>query len=336
LHGGCASYILGPSGIVPDERLGENRYPWAWGVRLGLVGKATRGSGKLFALKALSKGHIVQERLKGAVQNEKICLDLLSSEFVVKLVQTYRDDTCIYFLLEPCFCGELFDLYAEHDELFGSEAHAQFYAACVAEGLEHMHSRCVIYRDLKLENCLLTDTGYLKLTDLGIGKVCIGKTYTVCGTTDYFAPETLRQTGHNRAVDWWALGVMMYILMTGRSPFDAPDAMKVYRKIIKGFAKVSFPDGFPEKCLSMILALCQKVPEERLTMGNLGFQNYKDHPWYRGFVWKQLESLQMPAPYIPTFSQDAMIEKVRTKQADDLPQIPYEDDGSGWDDLFAL
>merc|ERR1719162_2329143 len=136
--------------------------------------------------------------------------------------------------------------------MFGSEKHAKFYAACVAMGLEHMHSRRVIYRDLKLENCLITITGYLRLTDLGIGKVCVGKTYTVCGTTDYFAPETLRQTGHNRAVDWWALGVMIFIMMSGRSPFDAPDAMQIYKKIIKGFPKVHFPPDITDTCVSIV------------------------------------------------------------------------------------
>merc|ERR1711920_570228 len=116
------------------------------------------------------------------------------------------------------------------------------------------------------------------LADLGIAKVCLGKTYTVCGTTDYLAPETLRQTGHNRAVDWWALGVMLFVLMTGRPPFDAQDAMQIYKNIIKGFAKVVFPQNLADSpCRSLILSLCQKKPEERLTMGTRGILNFKDH-----------------------------------------------------------
>ena len=98
-----------------------------------------------------------------------------------------------------------------------------------------MHSRRVIYRDLKLENCLLTFSGYLKLTDLGISKVCIGKTYTVCGTTDYFAPETLRQGGHNRAVDWWALGIVE------RIPWERLERLGLLRQGAFGF--VSLEEG---------------------------------------------------------------------------------------------
>merc|ERR1712151_234582 len=131
---------------------------------------------------------------------------------------------------------------------------------------EHMHSRRVIYRDLKLENCLLTLQGYLKLTDLGIGKVCVGKTYSVCGTADYFAPETLRQIGHNRAVDWWAAGVLLFIMLSGRSPFDAPEVPQIYKNIIKGMSKVAFPSPCPSDAKDVVRALCKKKPEDRLPM----------------------------------------------------------------------
>lgn len=312
-------------------------------TRVGVLGRGAFGyvslergpQGQLVALKAMSKGHIAQEKLKNMVCNEKACMELLSSDFVVKLYGSTVDQKCVYFLLEPCFGGELFDVYADSGEdLWGSASHAMFYLACISEGLDHMHSRRVIYRDLKLENCLVTLSGYVKLTDMGISKVCVGKTYTVCGTTDYFAPETLRQTGHNRAVDWWAAGVLLYVMMTGRFPFEAPDTMKTYRKIIKGFTKVPFPEDFPEHCQSMVRALCQKNPEERLTMGALGFTNFKDHPWYRGFAWKNLEAFSMPAPWLPNLTEEAITEKAANKKVEELPEIPYEDDGSGWDQIF--
>lgn len=312
--------------------------------RVGVLGRGAFGfvsleqdiaTGELYALKAMSKGHIKQEGLTNMVSNEKAVMQLLHSPFVVDLLNTFVDERNVYLLLTPCFGGELFDVYASHDEFFGSEMHARFYAACVAMGLDHLHSRRVVYRDLKLENCLLTLSGYCKLTDMGIAKVVVGKTYTVCGTADYFAPETLRQTGHNRAVDWWALGVMLFILMSGRSPFDAPDQMKIYRKIMKGFAKVNFPADCPELCINLIKALCQKKPEERLTMGSLGVQNYKDHSWYRDYHWNELVSHRIAAPYLPPGTEEEIIRKAATKNLENLPDIPYEDDGSGWDDIFA-
>jgi len=318
--------------------------------RVGVLGTGSYGfvtlerheaSGSLYALKAMSKGHIMRDGLRSMVVNEKTCQQLLDSDFVVRLLGTYRDEQHIFLLLEPCFGGELFDVFQDGGVDFsGSEVHVQFFIACVALGLEHMHSRRVIWRDLKLENCLLALNGYVKLTDMGIAKVCVGKTYTVCGTTDYFAPEMLKQTGHNRAVDWWALGIMVYMMMAGRAPFEDSDTMKIYRKIIKGFAKVNFPEDCPEHCCSIVLALCHRNPEERLTMGALGIQNFKDHRWYRGFAWKALEAQTIPAPYKPEQSEAAIIERAAKKVPDEMPQIPYVDEEDGlegrWDDEFDM
>merc|ERR1719230_2216204 len=102
-------------------------------------------------------------------------------------------------MMEPVMGGELFDVYSDND-LFGHQNVAKFYFGCVTIALQHLHLKRVIYRDLKLENCLVDTNGYVKLTDMGIAKIVVGKTYTVCGTADYFPPETLKQSGHNRAV----------------------------------------------------------------------------------------------------------------------------------------
>eukprot|EP00746_Dinoflagellata_sp_MGD_P009408 gnl/MRDRNA2_/MRDRNA2_119126_c0_seq1.p1 gnl/MRDRNA2_/MRDRNA2_119126_c0~~gnl/MRDRNA2_/MRDRNA2_119126_c0_seq1.p1 ORF type:complete len:997 (-),score=207.36 gnl/MRDRNA2_/MRDRNA2_119126_c0_seq1:83-3073(-) len=290
---------------------------------------------KLYALKAMSKAYILQERLKQAVENEVSCMGLLHSEFIVKMTATYRDKDYVYIALEPCLGGELFDVYNEQ-ALFGLETHCRFYAACVSMGLEHMHYKRIIYRDLKLENCLLTLGGYLKLTDLGLAKAVLGKTYTVCGTTDYFAPETLRQTGHNRACDWWALGVLIFIMMTSTSPFAADDVMHTYKKIIKGISKVIFPEEVPDTCRDVICALCQKKPEERLTMGSRGVENLKDHPWNAGFDWLALCSLQMKSPWKPNTTETEIFNHIANKQMQDLPacDLVYEDDGTDWEKVF--
>lgn len=290
---------------------------------------------KLYALKSMSKAHIVQERLKQAIQNEVTCQSMLDSDFIVKLAATYRDADCVYMALEPCFGGELFDVYNDHG-LFGEEGHCRFYTACVSMGLEHMHHKRIIYRDLKLENCLLTSGGWLKLTDLGLAKTVLGKTYTVCGTTDYFAPETLRQTGHNRAVDWWALGILIYIMMTATSPFNVEgDVMATYKKIIKGFAKVVFADDFPDDCMSIVLALCKKKPEERLTMGARGVENLKDHPWFASFSWIDLLAFKSKPPWDPKKDEVEVVTAISKKTFDNDPQYgKYEDDGSGWDQAF--
>lgn len=312
---------------------------------LGMLGKGAVGfvtlvrdlsSKKLYALKTMSKGLIVHHRLKDMVKNEMDCMGTLDSEFIVRLCCTYRDPHCVYFLLEPCFGGELLDVY-NNEGLFRSEKHAKFYVGCVTLAFEHMHDRKIIYRDLKLDNCLLTTTGYLKLTDMGLAKVVHDKTYTICGSPDYLAPETLRQKGHDRAVDWWAVGILIFIMMTGRSPFEASDKMQMYENIIKGMKKVSFPSDMPDECVSVIHALCQKKPEERLTMGKLGVKSLKDHAWYRGFIWQDLEKCKMATPYNPNVTEQDAVEKIaakpKVKMVDEYNHIDSNDD-TNWDGVF--
>jgi serine/threonine protein kinase len=194
--------------------------------------------------------------------------------------------------------GELFDIYSEKN-LFGVHSYARFYIACVTLALEHMHQKRVIYRDLKLENCLLDAQGYVKVTDMGIAKMVLGKTYTICGTADYFAPETLRQTGHNRAVDWWACGVLLFIMCVGRSPFDAEDVTQIYKNIIKGFSKVKFPPDVTSDLSDVIKSLCRKKPEERVTMQKGGVESLKEMPWFTSLNWDKLAARELPGPLLP-------------------------------------
>jgi len=222
----------------------------------------------------------------------------LDSDFIVRLYRTFQDGNHVFFVVEPVLGGELFDVYTEKS-FWGKLPLAKFYIACVTLALQHMHIRRIIYRDLKLENCLLDMNGYLKLTDMGIAKMVIGKTYTVCGTADYFAPETLRQTGHNRAADWWACAVLLFIMCAGRSPFDAPDVTHIYKNIVKGFSKVQFPKTFPSDLTDVIKSLGRKKPEERVTMQKGGVENLKCMPFFSSFDWVALEQRTIPAPFIP-------------------------------------
>merc|ERR1712196_172183 len=233
------------------------------------------------------------------------------SDFIIRLYKTYQDKTHVFLLLEPCVGGELLDICNDRG-LYGKTEMARFFLACVTMGLEHMHSKRVIYRDLKLENCLLDATGYVKLTDFGLAKMLLGKTYTVCGTADYFAPETLKQSGHNRAVDWWAMGVLAFIMLAGVSPFDAPDVMQVYKNIVRGFSKVTFPDAIPPEFMYLIKSLCRKCPEERLPMQKGGVGNITEHEAFKespscddDLNWKELRSRKLDPPSKPNVPSDA-------------------------------
>jgi len=275
--------------------------------QIGALGEGSFGSvlllrdkvsHQLYALKALSKEHITRESMGTSVQNERSILSLVDSEFVVRLFMTYQDDNNLFFMMEPVMGGELFDVYNDKD-LFGNLNAAKFYFGCVTLGLQHLHLKRVIYRDLKLENCLVDEKGYLKLTDMGIAKVVIGKTYTICGTSDYFAPETLRQTGHNRAVDWWASGVLLFVMATGRSPFDAPEVTQIYKNIMKGFSKVKFPENLPSDLIDVIKGLCRKKPEERVTMQKGGVVNLQEMVFFSSLCWDRLALRVVEPVFVP-------------------------------------
>lgn len=158
-----------------------------------------------------------------------------------RLYETYNDEQTMYFLLEPALGGELYATYNRRD-FYGKESHAKFYVAGVVYAFEHMHGRKIIFRDLKPENLLLNETGHVKVTDMGLAKVVVGKTYTTCGTPDYFAPEMIQSCGHTRALDWWTLGILLFELMCGRPPFESATPMQTYQKVVKGgINRVVFP-----------------------------------------------------------------------------------------------
>lgn len=145
-----------------------------------------------------------------------------SHPFILKLYQTFKDQSKLYMLLEFVQGGELFSVLHTPQNDGVPDAQAKFYAAGVLLGLAYLHGKDIAYRDLKPENCLIDKHGYPKVVDFGFAKVIQGKTFTLCGTPEYLAPELVLGRGHNRAVDYWAYGILLYEMEAGYSPFSDP------------------------------------------------------------------------------------------------------------------
>lgn len=292
------------------------------------------GTGDTYALKALSKGYIVKSGMQASVMSEKTVQMLCDSPFIVKLYETYNGDQSLYLLLELALGGELYATYHKKD-LFGKAPHAKYYIAGVVHAFDHMHHKKIIFRDLKPENVLLNEAGHVKVTDMGLAKVCVGKTYTTCGTPDYFAPELIQATGHTRALDWWTLGILTFELMAGNPPFESASPMQIYQKVVKGIGKVNFPRSVKGTAEDLVKALCKADPSERLPMKKGGILNIQQHLWYHGFDWGAMGKLTLPPPYKPHVRNKKDITNFSARKEDMPPQIPYKDPGTGWDKNFA-
>lgn len=251
--------------------------------------------GNTYALKRLNKAQIVEMGQEEHVMSEKDAMAHLDHPFLIKLFNTYKDQNSLYFLLEVCLGGELFSVLRERHTF--DYVTARFYAAGVVLAFEYMHSRGIIYRDLKPENLLLSDSGYIKVTDFGFAKKLQNgsRTWTLCGTPDYLAPEVIAQQGHGKAVDWWTLGILIYEMLASVPPFYDDNPRRVYEKILQGH--INFNGGsFSKAAQDLIKKLLTQKSSKRLGVTNGGVKAIKNHQFFKGFNWSEFQSQKMKAP----------------------------------------
>ncbi|XP_056675171.1 cGMP-dependent protein kinase 1 isoform X3 [Monodelphis domestica] len=284
---------------------------------------------KTFAMKILKKRHIVDTRQQEHIRSEKQIMQGAHSDFIVRLYRTFKDSKYLYMLMEACLGGELWTILRDRGSF--EDSTTRFYTACVVEAFAYLHSKGIIYRDLKPENLILDHRGYAKLVDFGFAKkIGFGKkTWTFCGTPEYVAPEIILNKGHDISADYWSLGILMYELLTGSPPFSGPDPMKTYNIILRGIDMIEFPKKIAKNAANLIKKLCRDNPSERL--GNLknGVKDIQKHKWFEGFNWEGLRKGTLTPPIIPSVASPT-----DTSNFDSFPEDndePPPDDNSGWD-----
>ncbi|XP_075795157.1 ribosomal protein S6 kinase alpha-4 isoform X2 [Pelodiscus sinensis] len=272
-----------------------------------LVRKVTgHDMGKLYAMKVLRKAAIVQKaKTTEHTRTERAVLEhVRASPFLVTLHYAFQTGSKLHLILDYVSGGELFTHLYQRDHF--TEDEVRIYAGEIVLALEHLHKLGIIYRDVKLENILLDSEGHVVLTDFGLSKEFLAeekdRTFSFCGTIEYMAPEIIRsKSGHGKSVDWWSLGILIFELLTGASPFtlegEKNTQAEVSRRILK--CQPPFPTVIGPVARDLLQKLLCKDPKKRLGSGPNGAQDIKEHPFFKGLDWVELAARQVKAPFKP-------------------------------------
>uniref|UniRef100_A0A665UF91 protein kinase C n=1 Tax=Echeneis naucrates TaxID=173247 RepID=A0A665UF91_ECHNA len=260
-----------------------------------------KSTGEMFAIKALKKGDIVARDEVDSLMCEKRIFETVNSvrhPFLVNLFACFQTQEHVCFVMEYAAGGDL--MMHIHADVF-SEPRAVFYAACVVLGLQFLHDHKIVYRDLKLDNLLLDTEGYVKIADFGLCKEGMGfrdRTSTFCGTPEFLAPEVLTETSYTRAVDWWGLGVLIFEMLVGESPFPGDDEEEVFDSIVND--EVRYPRFLSTEAISIMRRLLRRSPERRLGAGERDAEEVKKHLFFRHMDWNGLLTKKVKPPFVPT------------------------------------
>ncbi|KXS22590.1 hypothetical protein M427DRAFT_130235 [Gonapodya prolifera JEL478] len=262
-------------------------------------------SGTIYAIKVIKKAGIVDTDDFGSMRSEKSMFVLANKErfpFLVNLHSCYQTENRIYFVQEFISGGDMMWHVQHAPNGRFSEERAKFYAVEILLALEYFHRANVLYRDLKLENLLLTMQGHVKVADYGLCKENVGpdqRTNTYCGTPEYMAPEIVMNKPYGKAVDWWAYGVLLYQMLTGTSPFRGTDDEEISNAILND--DVIFPPyvNLSKEAAGLIRRLLNRDPARRLGSGPADGDEIKKHPFFRGVDFEGMIQLKYPAPFLP-------------------------------------
>ncbi|RDW80729.1 protein kinase C [Coleophoma crateriformis] len=289
------------------RRIGLDHFNFLAVLGKGNFGKVmlaeTKQTKKLYAIKVLKKEFIIENDEVESTRSEKRVFLIANKEhhpFLLNLHACFQTETRVYFVMEYISGGDLM-LHIQRGQ-FGTKR-AQFYAAEVCLALKYFHENGVIYRDLKLDNIMLTLDGHIKVADYGLCKEDMwygSTTSTFCGTPEFMAPEILLDKKYGRAVDWWAFGVLIYQMLLQQSPFRGEDEDEIYDAILAD--EPLYPIHMPRDSVSILQKLLTREPEQRLGSGPTDAQEIMSQPFFRNINWDDIYHKRVQPPFLPQIS----------------------------------
>ncbi|XP_035003573.2 protein kinase C theta type [Hippoglossus stenolepis] len=278
-------------------------------------------SGQFFAVKALKKDVVLMDDDVECTMVERRVLSLAwENPFLTHLYCTFQTKENLFFVMEYLNGGDLM-FHIQSVRKF-DQHRATFYAAEIICGLQFLHSKGIIYRDLKLDNVLLDSEGHIKIADFGMCKENMQddlRTSTFCGTPDYIAPEILLGQKYNSAVDWWSFGVLLYEMLIGHSPFHGRDEEELFQSIRTD--NPVYPCCLPKDAKDILVKLFVREPEERLGVKG----NIRQHAFFQSTDWNTLEQRQVVPPFRPTISSPSDCSNFDKEFINEKPRLSCAD-----------
>ncbi|GAA6041820.1 hypothetical protein JCM8097_007179 [Rhodosporidiobolus ruineniae] len=301
---------VAPPSQVPatrQRRVGLDDFNFLAVLGKGNFGKVMlaeeKKSSQLYAIKVLKKEFIIENDEVESTKSEKRVFLAAARErhpFLLGLHSCFQTETRIYFVMEYVSGGDLM-LHIQREQF--TPRRAKFYAAEVLLALEYFHKNGIVYRDLKLDNILLTLDGHVKVADYGLCKedMWFGKTTsTFCGTPEFMAPEIILEQRYGRAVDWWAFGVLIYEMLLGQSPFRGDDEDEIFDAILED--EPLYPIHMPKDSVGILQKLLTKDPLRRLGAGEADALEIKSHMFFKDTNWDDVFHKRIPSPFYPAIT----------------------------------
>uniref|UniRef100_A0A8C4I686 non-specific serine/threonine protein kinase n=1 Tax=Dicentrarchus labrax TaxID=13489 RepID=A0A8C4I686_DICLA len=315
----CVIFFLPLANLTGHtERVGMENFELLKVLGTGAYGKvflvrknSGHDAGQLYAMKVLKKAAIVQKaKTTEHTRTERQVLEhIRQSPFLVTLHYAFQTQSKLHLILDYVSGGEMFTHLYQRDH-FPEEA-VRIYIGETILALEHLHKLGIVYRDIKLENILLDSEGHVVLTDFGLSKEFLEeekeRTYSFCGTIEYMAPEIIRgKAGHGKSVDWWSLGILMFELLTGASPFTLEGERNSQSEVSKRILRCDppFPSMIGPTAQDLLRKLLVKDPHRRLGSGPRGSEDIKAHSFFKGLNWADLAQKKVPSPFKPELKSE--------------------------------